>query len=52
MEGRRVRFTPKGFEVMERQRVISWVRAAGEGCVRPVRMPRPPALETAEASSA
>ena len=41
-----------GFEVMVRQRRISSRRASGEGCVRAVRIPRPPAFETALASSA
>src|SRR5215218_9685630 len=47
-----VRFTPNGWSVISRQRLTSLRRSSGVGCVRPVRMPKPPALETAEASSA
>src|SRR5690606_8579562 len=47
-----VRFTPKGLSVIVRQRAISAASASGVGCVSAVRMPRPPALETAAASSA
>jgi len=51
-EGRKVRFTPKGWSVISWQRAISLASSSGVGWVRPVRMPRPPALDTAEASSA
>src|SRR5690606_30777892 len=47
-----VRFTPKGLSVIVRQRAISAASASGVGWVSAVRMPRPPALETAAASSA
>src|ERR1700733_12497539 len=47
-----VRFTPNGWSVISRQRLISLARSSGVGWVRPVRMPRAPALETADASSA
>ncbi len=50
--GRIVRFTPNGLSVMPRQRSISRRRSSGVGCVSAVRMPSPPALETADASSA
>lgn len=52
MDGRRVMLTPNGFLVKVRVLRISARRASGVGCVRAVRIPRPPALETAEASSA
>lgn len=45
-------FTPKGWGVRERVLAISEVRAEGEGWVRAVRIPRPPALETALARGA
>jgi hypothetical protein len=44
--------TPKGLLVMVRQRRISVRRCSGVGWVNAVKIPRPPALETAEASSA
>lgn len=44
--------TPNGFEVMVLHLRISFRRSSGVGWVRAVRSPRPPALETAEASSA
>src|SRR5476651_1039171 len=47
-----VRFTPNGWSVISRQRLISLARSSGVGWVRPVKMPSAPALETAEASSA
>ncbi|MCY1535468.1 hypothetical protein D9M68_708750 [compost metagenome] len=50
--GRIVRFTPKGLSVIVRVRAISWRRSSGVGCVSAVRMPRPPAFDTAAASSA
>ncbi|MCY1238112.1 hypothetical protein D9M72_508320 [compost metagenome] len=50
--GRKVRFTPKGLSVISWQRAISRASSSGVFCVRPVMMPRPPALETAAASSA
>ena len=50
--GRIVRLTPNGLSVIPRQRLISLRRSSGVGWVRPVRMPRAPAFETAEASSA
>ena len=52
IDGRMVMFTPKGLSVIERQRSISLRRSSGVGCVSAVRMPRPPAFDTAEASSA
>lgn len=52
MAGRSVRLTPKGLLVMVRQRRISLRRCSGVGWVKAVRIPRPPALDTAEASSA
>jgi hypothetical protein len=45
-------FTPKGLSVMVLHLRISLRRSSGVGCVRAVRIPRPPALLTAEASSA
>src|SRR5262245_43079724 len=51
-DGRIVRFTPNGLSVILRQRSISARSASGDGCVSAVRMPRPPALDTAAASSA
>src|SRR5262249_44498316 len=50
--GRNVRFTPNGLSVMSRQRAISFANSSGVRCVNPVMMPRPPALDTADASSA
>ena len=50
--GKKVRFTPKGLLVISRQRAISLASSSGVRCVSPVMMPRPPALETAAASSA
>src|SRR5690625_68265 len=52
MDGRMVRFTPNGLSVISRQRAISLRRASGVGWVSAVRMPKPPALDTAEAISA
>ncbi|MNL56312.1 hypothetical protein D3C87_1797980 [compost metagenome] len=52
IDGNRVRFTPNGLSVISRQRRISSARSSGVGCVSAVRMPSPPALETAEAISA
>jgi hypothetical protein len=40
-------FTPKGLSVIARQRSISALNAAGVGWVSAVRMPRPPAFDTA-----
>ena len=51
-DGRIVRFTPKGLSVISLQRLISLSRSSGVGWVRAVMMPRPPALDTAAASSA
>jgi hypothetical protein len=45
-------FTPKGFAVISRQRRISLASSSGVRWVRPVMMPRPPAFDTAAASSA
>src|SRR2546428_10630262 len=50
--GRNVRFTPNGWSVISRQRRISLASSSGVFWVRPVISPRPPALETAAASSA
>ena len=47
-----VRFTPNGWSVISRQRLISLRRSSGVGCVSAVRMPSAPAFDTAEASSA
>lgn len=44
--------TPNGFLVMVLHRRISFRRSSGVGWVRAVRIPRPPALLTADASSA
>src|SRR5690606_34484160 len=52
MAGKMVRLTPKGLSVMSRQRAISLVSSSGVGCVSAVNIPRPPALETADAISA
>src|SRR3984885_1142705 len=52
MLGRKVRLTPKGLSVSARQRSISARSAAGVGCVKPVKIPRAPAFDTAAASSA
>ena len=50
--GRIVRLTSKGRTVSCRQRAITAPSASGVGCVSAVRIPSPPALETAAASSA
>jgi hypothetical protein len=50
--GKKVRFTPKGASVISWQRAISLANNSGVFCVKPVMMPRPPALETADVSSA
>ena len=50
--GRNVRFTPIGLSVSSRARRISAASFSCVPCVRPVMMPRPPAFETAAASSA
>ena len=50
--GRNVRFTPNGWSVISRQRRISLASSSGVFWVRPVISPRPPALDTAAASSA
>ena len=50
--GRKVRFTPNGLSVISRHFAISFASSSGVFWVRPVMMPRPPALETAAASSA
>src|SRR5205814_6863300 len=47
-----VRFTPNGWSVISRQRLISLLRSSGVGWVSPVRMPSAPALDTAAANSA
>lgn len=52
MAGNKVKLTPKGLLVMVRQRRISLRKCSGVGWVKAVKIPRPPALETAEASSA
>jgi len=52
MDGRRVMFTPKGLLVRVLHLRISARRSSGVGCVRAVMIPRPPALETAEAREA
>ena len=52
MEGKMVRFTPKGWPVSVRVRAISCASACGVGCVSAVSTPKPPALDTAETSSA
>lgn len=52
MAGRNVKLTPKGLSVIVRQRLISLRKSSGVGCVNPVRMPRAPELDTADASSA
>jgi len=44
--------TPKGLLVMVLHFRISFRRSSGVGCVRAVRIPSPPALLTADASSA
>jgi hypothetical protein len=44
--------TPNGFEVISRQRRISAASASGVRWVSPVMIPRPPAFDTAAASSA
>ena len=44
-------FTPKGLSVNLRVFLIASRRASGFGWVRAVRIPRPPAFETAAASS-
>jgi len=45
-------FTPNGLPVIARQRSISALKAAGVGWVSAVKKPRPPAFDTAAASSA
>jgi len=50
--GRKVRFTPNGLSVISRQRAISFASSSGVFWVSPVMMPRPPAFDTAAASSA
>lgn len=52
MAGNKVKLTPKGLLVMVRQRRISLRKCSGVGWVNAVKIPRPPAFETAEASSA
>ena len=52
IDGSVVRFTPNGLSVISRHRAISAVNASGVGCVSAVRMPRPPAFDTAAAISA
>lgn len=47
-----VRLTPNGLDVIVRHRRISFLKSSGVGCVNPVKIPNPPALETAEAISA
>ena len=44
-------FTPKFLSVSLRVFLIASRRASGFGCVNAVRIPRPPAFETAAASS-
>lgn len=51
MDGKRVMFTPKFLSVNLRVFLIASRRAAGFGCVNAVRIPRPPAFETAATSS-
>lgn len=50
--GRRVRLTAKGFLVIFLHFRISFRSDSASGWVRAVIIPRPPALETAAASSA
>ena len=45
-------FTPNGLSVISRQRAISAESFSGVRWVKPVIMPRPPAFDTAAASSA
>jgi hypothetical protein len=52
MDGRSVMLTPKGLLVIVLHFRISFRRSSGVGCVSAVRMPSPPALLTADASSA
>lgn len=52
MAGNKVKLTPKGLLVIVRQRRISLRKCSGVGWVKAVKIPRPPAFETAEASSA
>lgn len=52
MLGSSVRFTAKGLEVIALHLRISLRRSSGEGWVRAVSIPRPPAFDTADASSA
>ena len=47
-----MRETANGWSVIVRQRAISAASASGVGCVSAVSTPRPPAFETAAASSA
>ena len=50
--GRNVRLTQIGLSVISRHLAISFASFSGVPWVRPVMVPRPPALETAAASSA
>ena len=50
--GKKVRFTPIGALVISLQRAISSPRSLAVFCVSPVMIPRPPAFDTAAASSA
>jgi hypothetical protein len=50
--GRNVMFTPIGLSVISRARLISAASFSGVGWVSAVIMPRPPASDTAAASSA
>ena len=47
-----VRLTAKGLSVISLHRAISFASFSGVPCVRPVIVPRPPAFDTAAASSA
>lgn len=52
MLGSSVKFTAKGLEVRVLHLRISLRRSSGVGWVRAVSIPRPPAFDTADASSA
>src|SRR5690606_18455430 len=52
MVGKIVRFTANGLSVISLQRLISFASPSGVPCDSAVMVPRPPALETAAASSA
>lgn len=52
MDGKRVRLTPKGLSVIVLHLRISSRKPSGVGKMRAVIMPKPPALDTADASEA